>query len=198
MDHFSPDDFSGEEKNLQSNELPDPSKPLPGETYADYLRRLDREKAAKEKEQDFGSQEYWNGLQDYGRATGGDPNYGPIPEEYRMNGMSKAAFACGIASLFTIFIGGSWFFGSLGILFAFLSRGKKFSRQAKLSLWMSAAGLGAFLIALLLSVFMLISSGLWDTMMQKMQGTDLSDPAAVETVRQELLDEILKRYGVRY
>ena len=57
---------------------------------------------------------------------------------------------------------------------------------------------GAFLIALLLSVFMLISSGLWDTMMQKMQGTDLSDPAAVETVRQELLDEILKRYGVRY
>ena len=177
---------------------PDPSKPLPGESYSDYLRRLDREKSAAEEAADYGKQEYWNGLRDYGRGTAGDPNYGPIPEEYRMNGMSKAAFFCGLTSLFTIFFGFSWFFGALAILFALLSRGKKLGRQARIGLWTGIAGLGAFVIAFTLSIIMLVSSGLWDKMIEKMRRLDLSDPAAVETLQTEMLDEILKTYGVRY
>ncbi len=205
MDPFSQNDGKADQEDLQGQEArtpetppPDPSKPLPGETYSDYMRRLDQEQKAREQQQNYSDQEYWSGLRDYGHATSGDPNYGPIPEEYRMNGMSKAAFFCGLLSLFTIFFGFSWFFGALGILFALLSRRKKLGRQARIALWMSGIGLGAFLIAVVSSVSLLVRLGIWDSMMQKIDHLDPNDPAAVLEMREELLDELLRKYNVGY
>lgn len=175
----------------------DPSKPQPGESYADYLKRLDDAKKKEEEARDYGSQEYWAGFMDSGRGRSGDPNYGPIPEEYTMNGMSKAAFLCGILSLVTIVFGFSIFFGAFGILFALLSRKKKFGRQARIALWMNGIGVAAFVLTVVLAFYTLISSGIWDTMMKKIRGMDMNDPNAAAVIEQELLDEILNKYGMQ-
>ncbi len=177
---------------------PDPSKPMEGESYADYLHRLDRERARTEEAEAPGRQEYWNGIRDFGRGHLGEPNYGPIPEEYRMNGMSKAAFICGILSLVTILFNGSLFFGALGILFAFLSRKKKFSRQARTALWLSAAGIFAFALMIIYSVATLVSSGIWGKMVDMVRNMDPNNPNAVAEIQQEILDEILEHYGMQY
>ena len=177
---------------------PDPKKPLPGETYADYWRRLEREKNAEREETDYARQEYWNGFQDHGHGVSGDPNYGPIPEEYASNGMSKIAFLCGIASLFSILFGGSLFFGAFGVLFAFLSRKNRFGRQARIALWMSCAGIIAFIVAMAVSLSMLISSGLMDKLIDRVKNADPNDPTAITEIQQELMEDLLKRYGARY
>jgi hypothetical protein len=175
----------------------DPSRPLPGETYADFMHRLDRERKRAHESTDYGRQEYWAGLRDHGRGVSGDPNYGPIPEEFVSNGMSKAAFVFGIASLISIFFNGSLFFGSLGILFAFLSRKNKFSRQARIGLWMSVVGVTTFLLMLIISISILVSTGAWNKMMDIVRNQDPNQPVSVSEIQQELMDEVLAGYGTQ-
>lgn len=174
----------------------DPKKPREGESYADYMHRLRREQEAEKESTDYGKEEYWASLSDYGRGRSGDPNYGEIPEEYSMNGMSKAAFACGILSLLSLMFGFSLFFGALGVLFACLSKKGKFGRQARIALWMSAAGIFAFVISLAVSLHMLVANGIWVRMVDRVRQMDLSDPNAAAVLEQELLDELLGAYGV--
>lgn len=184
-------------KSPDSMDPSSPPKPEPGESYSEYLHRLEQLRKSSEEESDYASQEYWNGLGDFGRGKSGDPNYGPIPEEYRMNGMSKAAFVCGILSIITIYFGFSLFFGALGVLFALLSRRERMGRQAKIALVMSGAGILAFVVSFAVTLSMLISSGIMGRMMERVRTMDLSDPEAVTILEQELLDEILGSYGVQ-
>ena len=142
-------------------------------------------------------QEYWASLRDHGRGVSGDPNYGPIPEEFVSNGMSKAAFVFGIASLVSILFNGSLFFGSLGILFALLSRKNKFSRQARIGLWMSVAGVTTFLLMLIISISILVSTGAWNKMMDIVKNQDPNQPVSVSEIQQELMDEVLAGYGAQ-
>ena len=182
---------------LPEDHYVDPSRPLPGESYADFMHRLDRERKRAHESTDYGRQEYWAGLRDHGRGVSGDPNYGPIPEEFVSNGMSKAAFVFGIASLISIFFNGSLFFGSLGILFAFLSRKNKFSRQARIGLWMSVAGVTTFLLMLIISISILVSTGAWNKMMDIVRNQDPNQPVSVSEIQQELMDEVLAGYGTQ-
>ena len=182
---------------LSENSYVDLSRPLPGESYADFMHRLDRERKRAHESTDYGRQEYWAGLRDHGRGVSGDPNYGPIPEEFVSNGMSKAAFVFGIASLVSILFNGSLFFGSLGILFALLSRKNKFSRQARIGLWMSVAGVTTFLLMLIISISILVSTGAWNKMMDIVKNQDPNQPVSVSEIQQELMDEVLAGYGAQ-
>ena len=182
---------------LSENSYVDLSRPLPGESYADFMHRLDRERKRAHESTDYGRQEYWAGLRDHGRGVSGDPNYGPIPEEFVSNGMSKAAFVFGIASLISIFFNGSLFFGSLGILFAFQSRKNKFSRQARIGLWMSVVGVTTFLLMLIISISILVSTGAWNKMMDIVRNQDPNQPVSVSEIQQELMDEVLAGYGTQ-
>ena len=182
---------------LSENSYVDLSRPLPGESYADFMHRLDRERKRAHESTDYGRQEYWASLRDHGRGVSGDPNYGPIPEEFVSNGMSKAAFVFGIASLISIFFNGSLFFGSLGILFAFLSRKNKFSRQARIGLWMSVVGVTTFLLMLIISISILVSTGAWNKMMDIVRNQDPNQPVSVSEIQQELMDEVLAGYGTQ-
>ena len=182
---------------LSENSYVDLSRPLPGESYADFMHRLDRERKKAHESTDYGRQEYWASLRDHGRGVSGDPNYGPIPEEFVSNGMSKAAFVFGIASLVSILFNGSLFFGSLGILFALLSRKNKFSRQARIGLWMSVAGVTTFLLMLIISISILVSTGAWNKMMDIVKNQDPNQPVSVSEIQQELMDEVLAGYGAQ-
>ena len=191
------DNNTAPSRPLPEDHYVDPSRPLPGESYADFMHRLDRERKRIHESTDYGRQEYWASLRDHGRGVSGDPNYGPIPEEFVSNGMSKAAFVFGIASLISIFFNGSLFFGSLGILFAFLSRKNKFSRQARIGLWMSVAGVTTFLLMLIISISILVSTGAWNKMMDIVKNQDPNQPVSVSEIQQELMDEVLAGYGAQ-
>ena len=196
--HPLPDESSTDpSRPLSENSYVDLSRPLPGESYADFMHRLDRERKKAHESTDYGRQEYWASLRDHGRGVSGDPNYGPIPEEFVSNGMSKAAFVFGIASLVSILFNGSLFFGSLGILFAFLSRKNKFSRQARIGLWMSVAGVTTFLLMLIISISILVSTGAWNKMMDIVKNQDPNQPVSVSEIQQELMDEVLAGYGAQ-
>ena len=188
---------SSYEEERRADEAPDFNKPQPGESYADYMHRLDRARKAEMENLDHSREEYWSGLTDYGRGKSGDPNYGPIPEEYSMNGMSKAAFACGILSIVTVFFGFSLFFGALGVIFALLSRKTKFGRQSRIALWMSSAGIFAFFFSLIITIHMLVSSGIWGRMVERIRNMDPNDPNAAAVLEEQLLEEILGTYGVQ-
>ena len=155
----------------------------------------------KEKPAEDPNQQYWNGFTDYGRRKTGDPDYGPIPEEYESNPMSRTAFVCGIISVICIFLsmlfpGASFVVGALGILFALLSKRKKFCRQAKTAIVMCSIGMASFALMFLISTAVLVSTGTWDFMMDKIRTMDVNDPNAAAELQQEILDELVRRMGL--
>ncbi len=143
-------------------------------------------------------EEYWFSLSDHGRGHSGEPGYGPVPEEYRSTGMSKAAMVCGVVSLLSVLFGSSVFFGALGLTFAFLSRGRKMSRQARTGAILSGVGIGAFGVMLAVSLYLLVSTGVWDYMIAEISRTNPGDPQAVteiqENVLQKLRESLLAEY----
>lgn len=155
----------------------------------------------KEKPQEDPNQQYWNGFTDYGMRKTGDPDYGPIPEEYESNPMSRTAFTCGVISVICVFLsvlfpGASFVVGALGILFALLSKRKKLCRQAKTAIVMCSVGMVSFAIMFLISTALLVSTGTWDFMMEKIRGMDVNDPNAAAELQQEILDELVNRMGL--
>lgn len=137
--------------------------------------------------------EYWNGFGDFGRGHPDDPSYGEIPEEYRSNGMSKAALICGGLSLLSLLFGGAPFFGGLGLLFAFLSRKNRMSRQARTGAVLSSVSLAVFGIMVAISFYTLVSTGVWDHMMEEIREMDPNDPDAVSRIQQDVLQELQRR-----
>ena len=140
----------------------------------------------------MGDNDYWNSIDDYGHGKSNDPDYGPVPEEYLSTSMSKAAMICGFLSLvcviFNVF--GSLVFGSLGLLFAFLSKRSKMSRQARLGARLSVIGLVLFAGLMAFSAYTLISTGVWDRMMEAIREMDPNDPDAVGQIQQDVIRDL--------
>ena len=67
-------------------------------------------------------------------------------------------------------------------------------RQARIALWMSCAGIIAFIVAMAVSLSMLISSGLMDKLIDRVKNADPNDPTAITEIQQELMEDLLKRY----
>ncbi len=159
-----------------------------------YWKKLNGEPVEEESPQE----EYWNSMTDYGKGHSGDPDYGPVPEEYRSTGMSKASLACGIISVFSILFGTSVIFGGFGLLFALLSRRKKFSKQARTGAILSTIGIVIFGIMLAIAVTTLVSTGVWDHMMTQIREMDPDDPDAVARIQQNVLDELQRKLLAEY
>ena len=86
--------------------------------------------------------------------------------------------------------------GALGILLALLSKRKKLCRQAKTAIVMCSVGMASFAIMFLISTALLVSTGTWDFMMEKIRGMDVNDPNAAAELQQEILDELVNRMGL--
>ena len=142
------------------------------------------------------NQDYWNGLTDFGRGHEGEPGYAPVPEQFRSNGMSKACLICGFLSLISVLLGLSFPLGALGLLFGFLSRDRIFSRQAKTGMILSAAGMAAFVLMVILTIFIFITTGLLDFAVERIRQVDPSDPVSVAMAEQDIMNEVLKHYGL--
>jgi ABC-type lipoprotein release transport system permease subunit len=130
-----------------------------------------------------------------------DSRYLPdLPEEPSYPGspnrMSQAAFVCGILSLVGIFFNASIFFGAFAILFALLSRRKRFSRQAKAAVRMAAVGISLAALAVIISIVVLISSGLLGKYTKRIANINPDDPAAVTKIENDLMKDLAKAYGV--
>lgn len=122
------------------------------------------------------------------------PEPHPYPEA--PNRMSQAAFICGILSLIGIFFNASVFFGAFAILFALLSRRNRLSRQAKAAIRMAAVGISIVVIAIVISVAVLVSSGLLGKYAKKIANINPGDPAAVSKIENDLMKDLAKAYGV--
>lgn len=146
------------------------------------------------------NEEYWKSMSDFGRGRNDDPDYGPIPEEYLSTGMSKAALICGLLSLVCLLFNylGVVLFGSLGVLFALLSRRSKMSRQARTGMTLSIAGLILFGAVTAFSFYTLKSTGVWDYMMKEIREMDPNDPYAAGHLQQDILSELQKRLRETY
>ena len=141
-------------------------------------------------------EEYWTSFRDHGSGHPGEPGYGEIPEEYRVSGLTRAALIFGIVSLVAVFFGMSVPFAAIAITLALLSKRKKFSRQAKTAIGLASAGILAFAISMGLSLWLLISTGVWDVMMDGIRNMDPNDPYAISTLQEEILSELQNRlYG---
>ncbi len=121
---------------------------------------------------------------------------GGLPESLQSNGMARAAAICGVLSLVGLFFNASVFFGALGILFALLSRHKRFCNQAKAGLIMSISGIGIFLAMLAVSISILASAGLLKKYTDRVVHIDPNDPTAVTDIEEDLLNDLLKAYGI--
>ena len=74
--------------NEEDNKREDLNRPSDGDQPDDASNGVDWWKEhlyGKEKPKEDPNQQYWNGFADYGRRKTGDPDYGPIPEEYESN-----------------------------------------------------------------------------------------------------------------
>lgn len=120
----------------------------------------------------------------------------PHPYPEAPNRMSQAAFICGILSLVGIFFNASVFFGAFAILFALLSRRNRLSRQAKAAIRMAAVGISLVAIAIIISVAVLVSSGLLGKYAKKIANINPEDPAAVSKIENDLMKDLAKAYGI--
>lgn len=170
----------------------EPDPPRPGESGPDYWRRVSREDPGSSDEP---PEAYWNGPDDHGMRPMNDPDYGPVPDEYRSNGMSRAAFACGVLSLLTMLFGGGVFFGLLGVLFACLSRRRRFSRQARAALTMCVVSIAAFAVNVILVVLLLVSSGSWDQIVRDARNLDVTDQESVESFESDIYSAVIRAVG---
>ena len=115
------------------------------------------------------------------------------------NPMGTAALICGILSIATLFVGGSLVFGSLGVMFAMLSRIRYFSGTARAGLITSAIGLGITGLCTAAVVVFLTVESLWGTVFTLAQELDPSDPASTQKFQQELQDAFTEKlYGKTY
>ncbi|MDO4619651.1 MAG: DUF4190 domain-containing protein [Lachnospiraceae bacterium] len=170
-----------------------PDAMRPGEDGIAYWKRISSESNGQTEEPK--PERYWNSPNDFGFGRVKDPDYGPVPEEYSSNGMSRASMICGIISVVTMFFGGTFVFGILGILFALLSRKKKFSRQARFGLGLSAGTLAIFAVMMTMTVSMLVSNGSWKRIVRAAGQVDLSNAESVSAFEMLVYNELLRGYN---
>lgn len=112
------------------------------------------------------------------------------------NFMSHLALLCGIVALIGIFFNLSLPLGALTVIFALLSRDKKLSREAKHGLAMGLTGIAVTAITILVSVAVLVSSGLFGKYVKKIRNIDPSNPNAVAQIQNDLVKDLEKYYGL--
>lgn len=112
------------------------------------------------------------------------------------NFMSHLAFLCGIIALIGIFFNLSLPLGALAVIFALLSRDKKLSREAKHGLVMGLTGIAVTAITILVSVAVLVSSGLFGKYVKKIRDIDPSNPNAITQIQNDLVKDLEKYYGL--
>lgn len=116
--------------------------------------------------------------------------------EGQPNFMSHLAFLCGIVALIGIFFNLSLPLGALTVIFALLSRDKKLSREAKHGLVMGLTGIAVTAITILVSVAVLVSSGLFGKYVKKIRNIDPSNPNAITQIQNDLVKDLEKYYGL--
>lgn len=119
--------------------------------------------------------------------------------DYRNGGsnfMSHLAFLCGIVALIGIFFNLSLPIGALAVIFALLSRDKKLSREAKHGLVMGLTGIAVTAITILVSVAVLVSSGLFGKYVKKIRHIDPSNPNSITRIQNDLVKDLEKYYGL--
>jgi 1,4-dihydroxy-2-naphthoate octaprenyltransferase len=62
---------------------------------------------------------------------------------------------------------------------------------------MSIAGVTTFLLMLIISISILVSSGVWNKMMDIVKNMDPNQQVSVSEIQQELMDEVLAGYDVQ-
>lgn len=112
------------------------------------------------------------------------------------NFMSHLALLCGIVALIGIFFNLSLPLGALTVIFALLSRDKKLSREAKHGLVMGLTGIAVTAITILVSVAVLVSSGLFGKYVKKIRNIDPSNPNAITQIQNDLVKDLEKYYGL--
>lgn len=112
------------------------------------------------------------------------------------NFMSHLALLCGIVALIGIFFNLSLPLGALTVILALLSRDKKLSREAKHGLVMGLTGIAVTAITILVSVAVLVSSGLFGKYVKKIRNIDPSNPNAVTQIQNDLVKDLEKYYGL--
>ncbi len=110
--------------------------------------------------------------------------------------MSSAALALGIGACVSICFYGSIPIGALGIIMALLSKKEKMSPPARAGLILSIVGMAIFTCIIAVIITILTVSGVWGSMLQKIETADLSDPNVVAELQEELQDELTQKlYG---
>lgn len=117
-------------------------------------------------------------------------------EEYgynKPNAMSAAALILGIAACVSICFYSAIPVGALGIIFALLSRREKMNTQARIGFGLSVSAIVIFAAVVSTALYILVSTGVWNSMMKKAASLDLSDPNAVAELQGEFQDELLAK-----
>jgi len=134
----------------------------------------------------------FNGGSDFGSGSPNGQEMPPVRPPYARNAMAIASFSCGVAGMFVICFGGSPILGALGIIFALLSRTDRLSPPAKIGLGLSIAGLILCTVSIVLSLFVLSSTGTLDKIVKEAESIDWSDQYAVQDFSYDIQDDIIQ------
>lgn len=112
--------------------------------------------------------------------------------------MSRMALIFGILAIVTILMGGSFFFGSLGIIFALLSRTDRMDQKAGIGFGLSLTSMTIFVLMILVSLQVLHAAGILGKTIDGIQRLDVTDSAAVAEFQDDLAKDLFDYYGVPY
>lgn len=143
---------------------------------------------------------YVNDSRPGGTAVGkGSMNQTYYDYDASPNAMSRLSMYCGIASLVSLCVNGSFFVGTFGIIFALLSKKERLNSQARIGLYLSTFSLAVFAVIFSVIFAFLKVSGLYDSIMSQAAAIDFSNPNAAveleELIQEELID-YLRSQGV--
>ena len=110
--------------------------------------------------------------------------------------MPSLALTCGIGSLLFMMFGGSVLFGSLGIMFALLSRRGQMDRRAIIGLGLSVAGLVLYALMVAAAVYMLMATGTMARIMADLQSIDMNSVNAASDIMAVVQKNLMIMYDM--
>ena len=112
----------------------------------------------------------------------------------KQNPMPTLALVFGIGALLSMMFGGTVLFGSMGIVFALLSRTDKMETKARVGCGLSLLAIVIYALIVGTAMYMLMASGAWDRILAAASELDLSSANAPGDLMAIIQKEILAMY----
>ena len=134
-------------------------------------------------------------MSDYCNDPAGSPMTPPRPAP-KGDAMALMALLCGSAALLSFMFGGSLLMGSLGIVFALLSRTDRMTSQARAGFIMSLVSLFFYILCVAVVFYTLSATGLLDGLIRDILAVDPASPNAYNDIFSVLQQYLTQLYGM--